>query len=143
MKKTFYLLASLVLFCCYSFAGIPPETVKKAFDQKFPNAANVKWGKESAKEWEAEFVFNGNKVSANFNTDGTWLETESNIAITDLPKTITEAVSVKYSGWTITIAEKSETPGTIAVYELVIKKDKVKKELAFNEDGTPAKVTED
>ena len=139
MRKLFLMIVSIYLFSSFSFAGIPPETVKKAFDQKFPNATNTKWGKENAKEWEAEFVFNGSKVSANFNADGTWLETESKNAITDLPKTVTEAIRVNYAGWTITIAEKSETPDKGVIYELVIKKEKEKKEVAYNEDGTPVK----
>lgn len=143
MRKLFLMIVSILLISNNSFAGIPPETVKKAFDQKFSKATNVKWGKENAKEWEAEFVYNGSKISANFNADGTWLETENKIAITDLPKTVTEAIRVNYAGWTITIAEKSETPDKGVIYKLVIKKEKEKKEVAFNEDGTPAKVTED
>lgn len=143
MKKLFLMIVSILLISSYSFAGIPPETVKKAFDQKFPKAVNVKWDKENAKEWEAEFVFNGSNISANFAIDGKWLETESRIVITDLPITVTEAIRVNYSGWTIAKAEKSETPGNSAIYELLLKKDKEKKEVTFNEDGTPAKVTED
>ena len=42
-----------------------------------PAATDVKWGKESAKEYEAEFRLNGNNVSANFGSDGAWVETET------------------------------------------------------------------
>src|SRR5216683_4680125 len=65
---------------------VVPAAVQKAFEQKFPKATKVGWGKENEKEWEAEFTFNGSKLSANFTSDGVWVETEKEIAISELPK---------------------------------------------------------
>jgi len=126
-----------MLFISFTFAGIPPEAVKKAFDHKFPGSVNVKWGKESAKEWEAEFILNGSNISANFTIDGKWLETETSIKVTDVPKAITDAIKSKFPDWTITTADKTETAGKGTIYEIIIKKGKDKKEVAFREDGTP------
>jgi len=49
---------------------IVPEAVKAAFTKKFPNATNIKWGKEDAKEYEAEFKNNNISIAANFAADG-------------------------------------------------------------------------
>ena len=59
-----------------------PAAVKSAFAKKFPGAV-AEWGKENAKEYEAEFTFNGKSASANFLTDGSWVETEMQISISE------------------------------------------------------------
>jgi hypothetical protein len=81
MKKLLLIILSATLICNYVFSVTPPEVVKKAFDKKFPASSDVTWSKENVKEWEAEFTFEGNKLSANFAVDGTWIETEQAIAI--------------------------------------------------------------
>ena len=53
---------------------IPPNAVTIAFKQKFPTATNIAWGIESTHEYEAEFIENGVKHSANFSETGKWLE---------------------------------------------------------------------
>lgn len=115
----------------------PPATVEKAFEQKFPNATNVHWGKENAKEWEAEFVLKGENISANFTSDGKWVETEKEIKATELPTAVAEAIKKQYPGWSITEADKTETEKNGTIYEVAIKKGKDKKGVAFKENGSP------
>lgn len=128
-------MTTVLIYSC-SFAGTPPAAVQKAFTTKFPTATKVSWGKEGAKEWEAEFTFEGNKISANFVEDGTWLETERKIKVADLPKPVAAAVKSKYHDWTITEADKTETSKHGLIYEVDLKKGMVKKDAAFKEDGT-------
>ena len=139
MSKLLIMMLSILLISSYSFGGIPPETVKKAFEQKFPNATNVKWGKENAKEWEAEFVFNGSNVSANFAIDGKWLETESSVNIKDIPVAVTDGIKKQYIDWTIATAEKTESQRNGTIYEMTLKKGKATKKVEFKEDGSPVK----
>jgi len=115
------------------------EAVKNAFAAKFPGASNVKWGKENAKEYEAEFKLNNNSISANFKTDGSWVETESVIPVADLPAAVTSAIRTKYPGAPITLAEKTEQPGNKVLYEVGIKVNGKKKSLEINPDGSWAK----
>lgn len=115
-----------------------PEVVKNAFAAKFPTATNVKWGKENAKEYEAEFKLSNNAVSANFKLDGSWVETESVIAVSELPETVKSAVSAKYPGAVITHAEKTEQPGNKTFYEVSCKVNGKKKSLEMKPDGSPA-----
>ena len=68
-----------------------PTSVASAFNLKCPNATQIRWEKEDAKVWEAEFTSEGNKISANFADDGTWLETEREIVVADLPMAVAVA----------------------------------------------------
>jgi Putative beta-lactamase-inhibitor-like, PepSY-like len=115
-----------------------PGPVKTAFNIKFPGATAVKWGKENAKEYEAEFTFNSNAVSANFGMDGSWVETESVIPTSQLPAPVIGAVDAKYPGASITLAEKTEQPGEKTLYEISVKVNGKKKSMELNPDGSTA-----
>ncbi|MBA3647086.1 MAG: PepSY-like domain-containing protein [Chitinophagales bacterium] len=118
---------------------LAPAPVEKAFEQKFPNATNLHWGKESLKEWEAEFVFKGENISANFTSDGKWVETEKEIKASEFPKAVAEAIQKQYPGWIITEADITQTEKNGTIYEAAIKNGKLKKGVAFKEDGIPVK----
>lgn len=133
------MIMTTVLVYSFTFAGQPPAAVEKAFKQKFPTATKVSWGKEAAKEWEAEFTFEGNKISANFLEDGTWVETERKIKIADLPNAVATKLKTKYHGWVITEADKTESLKNGTIYEADLKLGKKKKSLAFKEDGSIVK----
>ncbi len=139
MKKIALMFMAVAMFCSYSFAMTPPKVVKNAFDKKFPNATKITWGKEAAKEWEAEFTFEGSKISANFYQDGTWLETEKEIKATSLPVAVATAIKTNYQGWTIAEADKTETSKHGTIYEADLKKGTQKKSVAYKEDGTSVK----
>jgi hypothetical protein len=136
MKKVSLMILAVMIFCNVSFALTPPVAVKTAFDKKFPAALKVKWGKESAKEWEADFSLDGIKISAVFYEDGKWLETEQMIKKSELPKAVAEAIKAKYPTWTISEADKTESAKLGAIYEADLKKGKMKKAIAFKEDGS-------
>lgn len=141
MKKVFSWLLLYLCMAAPAFAQklTVPATVTTAFNTKYPGAANVKWGKESAKEYEAEFKLNGTNVSANFGSDGNWVETETVINVADLPAAVTAAINKKYPGATIIMAEKSEEPGDKVLYEATIKVNGKKKSMELNPDGSAAK----
>jgi len=144
-------MKSLLSLACFifSFATIGcsqkitekdlPSAVKKAFTAKFPGATDIKWGKENAKEYEAEFKVNNTNVSANFKTDGSWTETETTIPSSELPAAVTNAVNKKYPGAVYGITEKIEKPGAKILYEVNITANGKKKELELNPDGSIAK----
>tara|TARA_R110000868_G_scaffold332387_1_gene593426 strand:+ start:15197 stop:15616 length:420 start_codon:yes stop_codon:yes gene_type:complete len=135
MKKLVMIL-SIVLICSCAFAGTPPDAVKKSFAKKFPTATKVSWGVEGPKEWEADFTYEGNKISANFFEDGTWLETEREIKAVNLPKAVLTVLKSKYNDWKIVEADKTETSKKGIIYEVDLRKGMKSKSLAFKEDGT-------
>ena len=138
MKKNIIVLTLVILLSLSANSQTlkVPDAVSTAFKSKFPNATNLKWGKENATEYEAEFKLNNTKVSANFNTDGSWVETETTIPITDLPVTVSTAITKKYPGAIITMAEKTEMPGNKIIYEVAIKVNGKKKGIELNPDGS-------
>jgi hypothetical protein len=113
---------------------IVPEAVKKAFNARFPGAANVKWGKEGPKEYEAEFKLNNVAIAANFGSTGNWVVTETTIKAAELPAAVTSAINTKYPGSVITLVEKVEKPDK-TYYEIVTKANNKKKTVEVMPDG--------
>jgi hypothetical protein len=138
MKKVLMILA-ITLICSCTFAKTPPKAVSDAFMKKFPTATKVSWGVEGPKEWEAEFTLEGKKISANFNENGTWVETEREINPANLPKAVLESLKLKYNDWKIAEADKTESSKHGTIYEVDLKKGLKSKSLAFKEDGTSIK----
>ena len=138
MKNIFIvLIMAFILSLSANGQGLKvPDAVKNAFAVKFPGATNVKWGKENAKEYEAEFKLNNNSVSANFSLNGSWVETESVIPAADLPATVTSVIHTKYPAAVITLAEKTEQPGNKTMYEISFTVNGKKKSIELNPDGS-------
>ncbi len=130
--------AMISLNACGQNARDVPVKVKTGFDQTFPGAEKVTWGKENATEWEAEFTFNSKSYSANYKSDGTWVETEYKIEANEIPAAIANTLNKKYPGYKVTGSEVSETPEG-KVYEIAIKTGNKKMKVALHEDGTPVK----
>ncbi|GAL64575.1 PepSY-like domain-containing protein [Algibacter lectus] len=98
----------------------------------------MKWEKENATEWEAEFKMNKIEYSANFFEDGTWKETEHEIDENDIPQNVKAALASSFPGYEMEEAEISETQnGT--VYEFEIEKDETEMEVAIDANGKVVK----
>ncbi|MFC0876204.1 PepSY-like domain-containing protein [Saccharicrinis sp. FJH2] len=131
---TIALLSALMLNACGQPNVKVPEQVKAAFAKKFPNAKHVEWGKESETEWEAEFRINGMEYSANYDTSGKWLETESEISKKDLPESIKNTITKDFSGYKTDEAEISETRDGV-FYEIKLERKGEALEIVFNKSG--------
>ena len=136
MKKVILLVASIFVFSAMVFAAKPPVKVQKAFEAKFPDAVDVKWGKENSKEWEANFALNGVKMSANFKTTGDWVETESQIDVSALPEAVTAEIKRLHPNGEITAAYKIDSAKDGTKYEADVKTGKKTAEVFLKEDGT-------
>jgi hypothetical protein len=86
--------------CCEA-----PEAVKTAFANAYNDVKEVQWSKEE-NAWEAEFEMNEVEMSANYDTIGNLLETESEINIKDLPAAINTYVKKNLAGAEIKEAAK-------------------------------------
>jgi uncharacterized membrane protein YkoI len=137
--KTITRLLGLIIGCSlFAFNSIGrndvPQKVKDAFAKKFPTVKKVDWEKESENEWEGEFKMNKIEYSANFSSDGTWLETEHEIDIKDVPENVMKTLKAEFSEYEIEEAEISETPKG-SFYEFAIEKGETEMEVVLNSNG--------
>jgi hypothetical protein len=136
MKKYSMILAAM--FMAISFTACSqskvPEAVKTAFNKKFPAAKEVEWGMEGKTEWEAEFELNEKDMSANFDLQGNWKETETDLEKGDIPSEVMHVLNAKFPGYKVKDAAFTETP-KYSAYEIVIKKGESKKEVTVNKTG--------
>jgi hypothetical protein len=61
-----------------------PSDIKMVFSKKYPSATKIKWEKEGSK-YETSFLLNGKEMSVLFDLYGAIEETETKIAISELP----------------------------------------------------------
>jgi len=115
-----------------------PDIIANAFKEKFANATDVSWGKEDENEFEAEFKIDGRDYSANYDTKGTWLETEYTITKEEIPAGVNDAINKSYNDYEMKESEKSETKDGVA-YEFEFIKDETRLEVAFDESGKQLK----
>lgn len=112
-----------------------PSAVKNAFQQKFPNAREVKWAKEGKREYEAAFIQDGKKGSANFSETGEWLETEMAIPVSALPKAVIDGFHQKFPGADITEVYQIATSKGKNYFEIEYTVKGRKKEVKFDSNG--------
>tara|TARA_A100000171_G_scaffold53024_1_gene75504 strand:- start:6423 stop:6896 length:474 start_codon:yes stop_codon:yes gene_type:complete len=135
VKQTMIVLALLLanLACAQVEA---PKAVQDAFKAKFTNAKSVEWEMEEEGEYEANFKMNKVEMSANFKSDGTWLETETEIKEKNLPEAVKATLKAKYDGYEVEETTKIEKPNGVVQYEAEIEKDEETLEVIFNANGT-------
>lgn len=140
MKKIIFVAVAFICAYATSFAqSKTPNAVTITFNQKFPNASNVKWDKENAHEYEASFVWKGEKHSANFNDTGEWLETESPITFNQLPEKVQTAFNASHKVTTIKAVAKIETSKGQTQYEVEIKQGLKTVEFFYEANGSVIK----
>ena len=112
----------------------PPEKVKTVFSKQFPEAKKVEWEQVNEREWEAEFRMDGKEYSANFSTDGQWMETEFEIKKSDIPENIKTILAVNFKDYEIGKAEITETSSG-KFYEFEIEQGEQEFEVIFDAQG--------
>ncbi|BFN38061.1 PepSY-like domain-containing protein [Fidelibacter multiformis] len=132
--KLFALAFAILSITACAQKTTAPENVVKAFSQKFPDAQSVKWNKENESEWEAEFKMDSEEYSANFSTDGVWMETEYEIEQSAIPANVKQTLDSEFADFEIEGAEISETSED-TVYEFALEKGEQKMEVAIAPDG--------
>ena len=79
-----------------------PTPVRQARQEKFPAVKSVEWKLKSDKNYEAEFTVKGASIAAKFDPAGKWLETESAISRSKLPKVVRKAADRQFKGYKVT-----------------------------------------
>lgn len=136
MKKTILAILCLALTTIGFAQKIKPTpAVEKSFMQKFPNAKEIKWDKEGKDEYEAEFMMDGKKGSANFSAAGLWMETEMAIPQASTPKPVMDAFTKNFKTATITEVYKIESKEGKNYFEIEYTQSGKKSEAKISADG--------
>lgn len=117
-----------------------PAPVKESFAKKFPAATDIKYEMEK-KDYEVTFKNKGIGMSANFNSSGEWLETETVMIESDLPKVVLTSVATNFVGFMITEITRLDGPNNVLNYEMILKKAKEGYEVKFSTTGDILKKT--
>ncbi|MGL4597930.1 MAG: PepSY-like domain-containing protein [Bacteroidia bacterium] len=138
--KNILLLAVCLFFSTSAIQAIEvPDVVETAFAKQFPTAQKVKWEKEAAELFEAEFMLDGKEVSAVYKADGTWQETETEIQVAELPQAVLERLKKTHPEAKIKEAAKIQRADNSVVYEAEIKVGRKETDLLFDANGNEVK----
>jgi predicted small lipoprotein YifL/sulfur carrier protein ThiS len=143
MKNLILVIAIAAIFslqACGQKENVPAKT-KASFTQKFPDATKVKWDKEEDNVWETEFKMDGKEYSANFDSEGKWMETEYEIKTSELPPAVKTTIDNEFKDYDIEEVEVSETPDG-KVFELQMEVDENDIEVAISPNGKVVKKSE-
>lgn len=137
MKK--YLLTGLLGMLTlggvtYAQSGGVPAAAKTTFAKLYPQAKGLKWDKEDG-GYEASFTEKGKAMSLLFDTKGALKETETDIAVSELPAPVREYVAKQMPGKKIKEAAIIMDAAGMKKYEAEVGG----KDLMFDANGKPIK----
>lgn len=93
-----------------------PQPVKDAFKNSHKDVKKVEWEKEGA-NYEAEFEDGETETSVVMDANGSLLETETELKISELPPAVVDYISKNYKGSKIKEVAKITTSKGIVSYE--------------------------
>ena len=142
MKKNLLVVFNLAVFCITACAqkmdeSKIPVAAKQAFVQKYPGLTG-KWEKENG-NYEVNFKKDGKTMSAVIDAKGSILETETDIAIQELPAAVGPYIKMHYKGAAIKEAARIEKPNGEINYEAEVNK----KDVLFDTNGKFIKEAKD
>jgi hypothetical protein len=145
MKKVIALLSACLILAFVSHAqSIPaekvPAAVKESFTKKFPAATSVVYRMEKT-DYKVNFKDKAVGMSASFNSKGEWLETQTIMIESDLPKEVLTSVANNFVGFVITNISLIDGPDNVVNYEVHLKKGNVAENVKFSPKGEILKRT--
>ena len=136
MKKIIFIGLLLIFACNAGAYAQAPDAVKKTFQAKYPGENDPDWHKDDHGYYEANFKIDGIKYRADFNEDGTWVETETSIDKKDLPEAIRKVIKENFGSEDISEIEKVESAIKGTFYDVEFKQKGKNKDIEFREDGS-------
>lgn len=134
---TLGLLAISMLGCMGQMsAQDAPDAVKKTFQKKYPGENDPDWHLDAHGNYESHFKIDGIKYRADFNPDGSWIETETSIDKKDLPKAIKKIIDERFKDRKISEVEKVQSATKGLFYDVEFKQKGKNMDVEFKADGT-------
>ena len=128
-------LCPAVLFAQKINASQVPAPVKAGVQARFPGAKVTEW-KLKGKDYEAEFSLNKIDIAAKFDATGKWLETETTIALQEVPPAIRDKFATQFAGYKVVetqSVQRGDPSGLI--YEIHFENSKEVVKVQFTPDG--------
>ena len=114
-----------------------PAAVAASFATKYPGAEEVRWGRDRNDSHEAHFRLDGRKLRADFDADGTWIETEESVRWKDLPEAVRDAVEGEYDEDDVVELEFTDNAEKGEFYDVELDpKGEKKFDVEYRADGT-------
>jgi hypothetical protein len=142
-RKLFY------IFCCVifiSFSGSAqelseeevPVAVRNSFYELYPNMFVYEWELEKKEQvYEAEFMNKGREMEAIFRPDGTYIGTEIDIKMEDMPEAVQKAFALSdYSKWVVEDTEEFDRKEGEKLYVIEVERRKKKVKLYYTKNGS-------
>ena len=112
-----------------------PKAVMENFKIKYPGENDPDWQLDDKGNWEASFKKDGIHYRADYNADGSWIETENSIDKNDLPKVIKDILKTDYDDMEITEIERVDHNSKGVFYDVEFKQEGKNLDIEFNEKG--------
>ncbi len=116
--------------------AMAPEAVKKTFQAKYPGENDPDWHLDNNGFWEANFKIDGEKYRADFNEDGSWVETENSLKKKNLPEGVLKTMKDKFGNEDFTEAERVDHSTKGIFYDIEFKQKGKNMDIEMREDGT-------
>ena len=134
MKKPIAISLLLTICCLKGFSqkvkeSELPAQVRTSFGKLFPGSS-AKWEKEDG-NYEAGFKKEGMQISATFQADGTFMESETTIKQSELPPSVINYLQANYANKKIKESAKITSAAGITTYEAEVDD----KDLIFDGNG--------
>jgi len=141
MNKLQTLIIIFLFFIGFiSSSAQPPKKVVSAFSAKFGNVTNLEWTHEK-NGFEASFLKSDKRYYATFNVSGQWLDTETEIPITDLPEIVQNTFFAKFGKTQrIIAASKIEKNDGVLFFVIEYKSGLSTTEIIYDQDGKTRKL---
>ena len=129
LSIVFALVAGTITAQKMTKGGETPVAVKNAFKKEYPQVKKVSFDDENG-TYEAEFKLNGKDMSVTYKANGTKMETETSMKVSELPKNVVSYIAAKKYGKIKEAAKIVKADGAV-VYEAEVAKG----DLLFDHKG--------
>lgn len=133
MKKlAFTIVVSICILACER--AKVPQKIQESFTAKVPVAADIVWTIEGD-IYQVDYMLSSKHTTAYYDEQGQWLETETELAVDELPHNVLQTLQTKMGEYTILDIELVETREGELLYEVDLQKDNKTYDILFNKDG--------
>lgn len=133
MKKiTFIAITSVLALSCKQTKV--PLHVQNSFVDKVPVAQDVVWTVED-NIYQVDYYVSAKHTTSYFDEQGQWLETETEIAVDELPHDVLQTLQTKMGEYEILDIELVATREGQTLYEVDLEKDYKSYDILFDKDG--------